>query len=204
MTDLRSQSPPAPEVVDNPRAPEVYANDASFFATLRGVVTIVFTVDRFDYTVQPPHLRRVVVHRLVMPSRGAQNLAVGLYDWLKKSGLDPAPAPAGDVAPASAGVRASTLAPPPRPAPETVDDLLMPEVFANEASFFSSNRDTVTLVLTSDRFDHGTAPQIAKRVVVERLVMPARGAQNLAVGLYGWLKRSGLDPVPAASRDKPQ
>jgi len=38
--------------------------------------------------------RRVVVARLVMPAVGAQGLAAGLYDFLKKGGFDPMPAPA--------------------------------------------------------------------------------------------------------------
>jgi hypothetical protein len=36
----------------------------------------------------------VIVGRLVMPVTGAQGLAVGLYDYLKKQNLDPMPPPA--------------------------------------------------------------------------------------------------------------
>jgi hypothetical protein len=37
--------------------------------------------------------KRVIVSRLVMPLTGAQGLAAGLYDFLKKQNLDPMPPP---------------------------------------------------------------------------------------------------------------
>lgn len=79
--------------VENLFAPEVFASEAVFFATAPGVLTIVFTSFRFDLSTAPSAQKRVVVGRLVMPIAGAQSLAVGLFDYLKKSGLDPAPTP---------------------------------------------------------------------------------------------------------------
>lgn len=97
-----------------------------------------------------------------------------------------------------------TAAPPAPLIPDLVENLLAPEVFANEASFFATTRGVVTITFTSDRFDNSVTPPQCRRVVVGRLVMPSGGAQNLAVGLYNWLKQSGLDPIPSATRDKPQ
>jgi hypothetical protein len=79
---------------ENLSAPEAFASEASSFATGPGVVTITFTSFRFDNSTDPAVQKRVVIARLVMPTAGAQALAVGLYDFLKQSGLDPAPPPA--------------------------------------------------------------------------------------------------------------
>ncbi|HXT81366.1 MAG TPA: hypothetical protein VN702_17505 [Acetobacteraceae bacterium] len=81
----------------------------------------------------------------------------------------------------------------------TVENLFAPEVYAAEASFFSSGSSTITITLTSYRFDNSSAPAHQKRVVIGRVVMPISGAQGLAAGLYSFLKENGLDPVPPPS-----
>ena len=83
-----------------------------------------------------------------------------------------------------------------------VENLFAPEVFASEASFFATAPGVVTITLTSFRFDNSTDPAVQKRVVMARLVMPASGAKALAAGLYDFLKKNGLDPVPPP--DDPQ
>jgi hypothetical protein len=80
-------------LVENLSAPELFASEAYFLSTSPGVVTITLTSFRFDISTEPAVQKRVVIGRLVMPISGAQGLAVGLYDFLKKHGLDPAPPP---------------------------------------------------------------------------------------------------------------
>lgn len=88
----------APQIplIDNPSAPCAYADEAFGFFINSGVVHITFTTAQVDHRSSPGPIRRVVVARLAMPVQGAQSLAVGLYDFLKKNGLDPAPAPSKD------------------------------------------------------------------------------------------------------------
>jgi hypothetical protein len=88
--------PPAPPVVndptlvDNPHAPEVFADDALGFFLRGGVVRITFSTGRVDHRTSPGPINRIVVGRMAMPLSGAQDLAMGLYDFLKKMGADPA------------------------------------------------------------------------------------------------------------------
>ena len=83
-----------------------------------------------------------------------------------------------------------------------VENLYAPEVFATEPAAFSHGHGTVTITFSSWRFDNSTDPAVQKRVVIARLVMPTAGAQALAAGLYDYLKKAGLDPVPPP--DDPQ
>jgi hypothetical protein len=82
---------------------------------------------------------------------------------------------------------------------QTVENLFAPEMFATEASFFSSAAGMVTVTLSSYRFDNSTTPATQKRVIVGRLVMPVTGAQGLAAGLYDFLKKQNFDPMPPPS-----
>jgi hypothetical protein len=76
-------------LVEDLFAPEVFATEAQSFSLTNGMVTIAFTSSRYDYSVTPSELRRVVVSRLVMSPQGAQNLALRLYAFLDKNGLGP-------------------------------------------------------------------------------------------------------------------
>jgi hypothetical protein len=79
---------------------------------------------------------------------------------------------------------------------QTVENLFAPELFATEASFFSSGQGNVTVTFSSYRFDNSTTPAAQKRVIVGRLVMPITGAQGLAAGLYDFLRQQNQDPMP--------
>lgn len=85
----------APQIgfIDNAHAPEVFADEATGFFVSNGCVRITFESVRVNHSTNPGPLNRVVMARLIMPVSGAQNLAAGLYDFLKKQGLDPAPLP---------------------------------------------------------------------------------------------------------------
>jgi hypothetical protein len=89
----------------------------------------------------------------------------------------------------------------PAAAPEIpyAENLFAAEVYADEASFFSLKGGNVSIVFTSGRFDNCTKPATLRRVVVGRLVIPAAGAQSLAVGLYDYLTQNGFDPSPPKS-----
>ncbi len=90
MAVSKRQSVPqrAPEMVESPLAPELFANEAALFSSGPGVVTITFVSWRFDHSIDPPQRRRVVVGRVVMPNPGAQGLAAGLANFLQKNGID--------------------------------------------------------------------------------------------------------------------
>lgn len=80
-------------VQDNPFAPEVFATGAPSFWIYQGNVHITLESAR---TAEPGSntVNRVACARIVMPIVGAQELAAGLYDFLKKNGHDPVPVPA--------------------------------------------------------------------------------------------------------------
>jgi hypothetical protein len=191
--------------VENLFVPEYYASEAAFFWAAPGVLTVTFTSFRLDHGPgQGGRQRNAVVARLVMPISGAQGLATGLYDFLAKNSdmpvakpAEPAPATEPDDAEPAAG-KAAPEPPAAAAAPktETAENLFAPELFASEASFFAKSPETVSLTFSSYRFDQ--SPEgggSRKRVVVARIVLPLKGAQGLATGLYEFLIKLGLDPV---------
>ena len=86
-----------------------------------------------------------------------------------------------------------------------INDPHAPEVFATDACGFFILNGNISIAFESARADHSTNPGPVNRVVVARLVMPAKGAQSLAVGLIDFLIKQGLDPVAALTQGrKPQ
>jgi len=77
--------------VDNPYAPSLYSEEAAGFFIINGVVHVTFANIQADHSPNKTPLRKVVNLRLSMPVAGAQSLALGLYDFLKSQGHDPAP-----------------------------------------------------------------------------------------------------------------
>jgi hypothetical protein len=80
--------------------------------------------------------------------------------------------------------------------PAFIDAIDAPEVFATEAAGFFVNQGNVTITFASLRVDHGNSPGLMTRRANLRVVLPAQGAQALALGLYDFLKSQGLDPSP--------
>ena len=82
---------PAAQVafLDNPFAPEVYADTVTGYFVRNGVISITFESGRVNHVTSPGPINRVVIGRVVLPISGAQDLAVGLYDFLKSRGLAP-------------------------------------------------------------------------------------------------------------------
>jgi hypothetical protein len=90
MQDKSKEGTAQPEplqIAENLFAAEVYADSAAYFSLKGGNVCITFTSVRFDNSVSPGQPRNVVIGRLVMPALGAHQLAVGLFDYLKRNGL---------------------------------------------------------------------------------------------------------------------
>lgn len=86
-----SEASPAPPVtfLDSPFGPEVFADTVTGYFVRNGVISITFEAARINHVTSPGPLNRVVVGRVVLPISGAQELAVGLYDFLKSRGLAP-------------------------------------------------------------------------------------------------------------------
>jgi hypothetical protein len=82
-----------PPLIDAAFAPEIFATEVVGFWLLNGNVHLTLATGRSDYSVGPGKINRVVIGRLILPVSGAQGLAAGLYDFLKKHGFDPVPTP---------------------------------------------------------------------------------------------------------------
>jgi hypothetical protein len=83
-------NPPVPALIDNMLAPEVFSDGAISFFLFNGVVRVVLTSLRAPQGVATPGQPiPVVIARLTMPVAAAQNLALGLNDFLEKHGLSP-------------------------------------------------------------------------------------------------------------------
>lgn len=77
-------------VVAHPHLPDIFADEALSFDHVHGTVRISFATLKLAEPVAPSPLHYVGVARVVMPQDGAQRLAIALFDFLKKQGLDPA------------------------------------------------------------------------------------------------------------------
>lgn len=77
--------------VESSGAQDVFASWAHGFSQREGNIHITFSVSRFNHTDKQE--RQVVIGNLVMPIKGAQGLAMGLYNFLKEIGADPAAKP---------------------------------------------------------------------------------------------------------------
>lgn len=77
------------------------------------------------------------------------------------------------------------------PTIQFVDNPGAPELYASGATGFFVSNGMVTITLESIRADHADKPGPLTRVVVGRLVMPAAGAQGLAIGLFDFLEKQG-------------
>jgi hypothetical protein len=91
------------------------------------------------------------------------------------------------------------------PIPEFIDDLRSPEIFASDASGFFISEGVVRFTFESVRASHKDNPDPPARVVIARVAMPVPGAQRLLIGLYDFLRKNKLDPVPPTpEKDKLQ
>ncbi|MBV9550871.1 MAG: hypothetical protein JO256_14470 [Alphaproteobacteria bacterium] len=72
------------------------------------------------------------------------------------------------------------------------DDPKAPEIYATAATGFFNANGIISITLESARADHSKSPAPVNRVVVGRVVLPAAGAQALAVGLFDFLEKQGF------------
>jgi hypothetical protein len=77
-------------IVATPHSPDVFADEALGFEISGGVVRITFATRKMVDGAPPSDVQWMVIGRLLMPTRGAHGLAVGLFNYLKSIGLDPA------------------------------------------------------------------------------------------------------------------
>lgn len=82
--------------IDNPHAPELFASETVGYFLHDGVIHITFASARVNHVTNPGPINRVVIGRVALPVSVAQALTLGLYDFLKSRGLDPAPVPSKD------------------------------------------------------------------------------------------------------------
>jgi hypothetical protein len=74
-------TPPPPVAIDNPHAPDVFADAATGWFLSGGNVRITFESVRANHMHQAP-LNRVVIGRLVMPMDAAEAMAKQLLDFI--------------------------------------------------------------------------------------------------------------------------
>jgi hypothetical protein len=76
-------------VVSNPHLPDVFADEAIAFDTHAGTVRITLATLKMAEAAAPSPMHFVANARVVMTVPGAQRLAIALFDYLKRQGLDP-------------------------------------------------------------------------------------------------------------------
>ncbi|HLZ65376.1 MAG TPA: hypothetical protein VKQ29_04040 [Aliidongia sp.] len=198
---------PAPKLIDTLDAPEIFVDGVCGFFLHNGTLRLAFEVSRADHSSSPGPITRLVAARIAMPAAGARGLAVSLFDFLKKMGLEP-----GRVAPSVAVQKtsdqppdpapkpaATTTGEPPTPAPEFVEWPGAPVIFADGVAGFFLHNGILRIAFEASRFDHSAAQAPASRVLVARLAMPAVGASVLAVNLFDFLKKMGIDPASVSA-----
>ena len=74
----------APTLIDNPHAPEVFADDVRGIAYGNGIVKLTFTSYRVNHISTPGPVAHVVIGRLVMPLSGARGLRDILDQHIKR------------------------------------------------------------------------------------------------------------------------
>jgi hypothetical protein len=79
-----AKNPEALPLLDNPLAPDVFADEATGFFLAGNNVRITFSSYRVNHTTSPGPVGRVVIGRLVMPLMAAEALHLGLADFLER------------------------------------------------------------------------------------------------------------------------
>ena len=77
-------------VVSHPHLSDLFADEAIGYDQRDGTVRITLATLKMSEPAGPSPMQFVAVGRVVMTVPGAQRLALSLFDFLKKQGLDPA------------------------------------------------------------------------------------------------------------------
>ena len=75
---------PAPTLLDNPQAPDIFADASTGWFLHNGNIRITFESARISHLSNPGPLNRVVIGRLVMPVAAAEQMATELLAFLKQ------------------------------------------------------------------------------------------------------------------------
>jgi hypothetical protein len=78
-------APKVPVLVNDPFAPDLFADEATGFYLLGDNVRITFATWRVNHEESPGSASRVVIGRLVMPLSRAEALLKGLSDFLERT-----------------------------------------------------------------------------------------------------------------------
>jgi hypothetical protein len=79
--------------LDNPNAPDVFADAAAGFFNFAGNIRISLESVRVNHITTPGPMNRVVLARLVMPMDAAEALARGLLDFIAQQRTQQNPPP---------------------------------------------------------------------------------------------------------------
>jgi len=94
MTDIAAPAGPPPVTfLDNPHAPEVFADGVAGFFNFAGNIRITLEALRVNHISTPGPANRVVLARVVMPIDAAEVLAKGLLDFITQQRTQQNPPP---------------------------------------------------------------------------------------------------------------
>lgn len=65
--------------IDNPHAPDIFADGLTGFFLLNGNIRLTFESARVSHAASPGPVNRVVIGRLVMPVDAAENMAKEIF-----------------------------------------------------------------------------------------------------------------------------
>ena len=84
MANEPTNDPKVPPLVDNPGAPEIFADGPVGVSFDNGCIRLTFASFRLDHNHDPASTSRVVTCRVVLPAPGALALRELLVDFLGK------------------------------------------------------------------------------------------------------------------------
>jgi hypothetical protein len=84
-----NEQPTPPPLIDNPFAPEFFADEATGFFIHQGNISITFSAARVDHRADPAPVSRVVVARVILPLPAVAALAANLPIVLRQLGIAP-------------------------------------------------------------------------------------------------------------------
>ncbi|HKA77259.1 MAG TPA: nucleoside deaminase [Pseudolabrys sp.] len=82
MTDITAPVTPPVNFLDNPHAPEVFADGTAGFFNFAGNIRVTLEGLRVNHVSTPGPVNRVVIARVIMPIDAAEALARGLLDFI--------------------------------------------------------------------------------------------------------------------------
>jgi hypothetical protein len=82
MTNIGAQ--PTMTFLDNPHAPDVFADALTGFFLLNGNIRLTFESARVNHSTSPGPVTRVVIGRLVIPIAIAENMAKELLAFIEQ------------------------------------------------------------------------------------------------------------------------